>query len=155
MNFLLITGAALLLSALQARLPTAWWLGGIRFEFLPALVAYGALTFRHRRWVIALAVLAGLLQDALSAAPFGNTGAAYALATFAFIPLRHTFDRERLWMQMLAGAAASVAASLFACATAGFNGAVPKIFLLAALSAVVAPFVFFALDYTKWRSRHA
>ena len=47
MNFLLITGAALLLSALQARLPTAWWLGGIRFEFLPALVAYGALTFRR------------------------------------------------------------------------------------------------------------
>jgi len=155
MNFLLITASTLLLSALQARLPTAWWLGGIRFEFLPALVAYGALTFRHRRWAIALAVLAGLLQDALSAAPFGNTGAAYALVTFALFSLAHTFDRERLWMQMLAGAIASVAASLTAVAVVGFHGTAPKILLLAMLSAVVTPLVFFALDFAKWRTRPA
>jgi rod shape-determining protein MreD len=150
MTFLIITTSLLLLSALQARLPTAWWLGGIRFEFLPALVAYGALTFRHRGWAVTLAATAGLLQDSLSAAPFGNTGAAYALAAFALMALARAFDREWLWMQMLAGAIASVAASLPA---AGIHGAVPKILLLAALSAVVTPFVFFVLDFAKWRTR--
>jgi rod shape-determining protein MreD len=146
MNFLLLSASTLLLAALQARLPTAWWLGGVRFEFLPALVAYGALTFRHRRWALALAVAAGLLQDALSAGPFGNTGAAYALVTFALVALARTFDRERLWMQMLSGAIASVAASLAAVAVVGFHGAAPKILLLAALSAVVTPFVFFVVE---------
>lgn len=152
MNFLLIATSTLLLAALQARLPTAWWLGGIHFEFLPALVAYGALTFRHRRWVVTLAVVAGLFQDALSAGPFGNTGTAYALAAFALVALARAFDREWLWMQMLSGAIVSVAASLPA---AGVHGAVLKILLLAALSAIVTPFVFFALDFAKWRTRPA
>jgi rod shape-determining protein MreD len=150
MTFLTITTSLLLLTALQARLPTAWWLGGIRFEFLPALVAYGALTFRHRRSAITLAVVAGLLQDALSAGPFGYTVATYALAAFALVALARAFDREGLWMQMLSGAIASAAAPL---PFVGVHGAVPKILLLAALSAVVTPFVFFVLDFTRWRTR--
>ncbi len=150
MNFLIITTSALLLAALQARLPTAWWLGGIHFEFLPALVAYGALTFRHRRWALTLAVVAGLLQDALSAGPFGHTVAAYALAAFILVALARAFDREGLWMQMLSGAIASVAASL---PFVGAHGAIPKLLLLAVLSAVVTPFVFFVLDFAKWRTR--
>lgn len=155
MNFLLIATFVFLLTALQARLPTCWWLGGVRLELLPALVAYGAITFRHRRWALTLAATAGFLQDALSAGPFGNAAAAYVLVTFLLMGLARTFDRERLWMQMLSGALASLTASLTACTVAGFGGAVPKILLLAGLSAVVAPLVFFALDFLRWRVRTA
>lgn len=151
MNFLLITTALLLLAALQARLPTAWWLGGLRFEFLPALVAYGALTFRHRRWAIALAVTCGLLQDALSAGPFANTGAAYALAALLLIVLGRTLDREWILLQMLGGALLSAAASLAAVAVLGVHGVAPKLFALAAMSAVVTPPLFWAMDFLTRR----
>ncbi len=154
MNFLLMAIFTLSLTALQARLPTAWWLGGVRFEFLPALVAFGALTFRHRRWAVTLAVTAGFLQDALSAAPFGNTMAAYALAAFLLTGMARAFDREALWMQMLGGALVSLVASLAACAVVGFGGgAAWKISLLAVLSAAVTPVVFFVLDFLRWRLR--
>ncbi|MBM3860168.1 MAG: rod shape-determining protein MreD [Verrucomicrobia bacterium] len=155
MNFLIIATTALLLTALQARLPTAWWIGGFRFEFLPALVAYGALTFRRRRWAVVLAVAAGFLQDALSAGPFGNTGAAYALAALLLVTLGRAFDRDSLWMQMLAGAIASAGASLAAIAVIGGQNAALKLLLLAAVSAVIAPFLFFVLDFARWRSRPA
>lgn len=141
---------------MQARIPTFWWLGGVRLELLPALVAYGALTFRHRRWVAALAVGAGFVQDALSAGPFGNAAAGYAVAALALATVSRWFDREALWMQMTAGAATSVAVSLGACAVVGLTGgAVAKILLLAAMSAVVAPLLFLALDGIRWATRPA
>lgn len=155
MNFLLLTAATLLLTGLQARLPSWWWLGGVRLELVPALVAYGALTFRHRRWVLTLAIVAGLLQDALSAAPFGNAVAAYFFTAFFLMGLRRMFDREVLWMQMSAGALVSVVGSVAACAVVGFAGATPKILALALMSAVVAPVLFFALDGLRWMARPA
>jgi len=153
MNLWLFTTAALLCAALQARLPTAWWLGGVRFEFLPALVAYGSLSFRHWGGALALAVLAGLLQDALSAGPFGRTSLAYALAAFGLVALARAFDRRQLWMQLLAGATASVAASLMAMASLGFRGAMPKLLFVAGISALVTPPLFFALDLLGRRMR--
>jgi rod shape-determining protein MreD len=155
MNFLLMTTAMLLLAGLQACLPSWWWLGGVRLELLPALVAYGALTFRHRRWILTLAIVAGLLQDALSAAPFGNSVVAYFVVAFLLMGLRRFFDRETLWMQMSAGAFASVAVSVAACAVIGFGGVVPKISLLALMSAVVTPLVFFVSDGLRWMARPA
>ncbi len=156
MNFLINITALGLLTGLQARTPTFWWLGGVRLELLPALVAYGALTFRHRRWAVALAVGAGFLQDALSAAPFGNAAAGYAIAALALATVARWFDREALWMQMAAGAVASVAVSLAACAVVGFTGgAAMKILLLGAMSAVVAPLLFLALDGIRWAVRPA
>ena len=154
MNFLLVTTALFLFTALQARLPTLGWLGGLRLEFLPALVAYGALTFRHRRWALTLAIAAGFFQDALSAGPFGSTVAAYVVATFLLIALARNFDREAIWMPMLGGALASVAASAAAGATIGFTaGSVAKLLLLALLSGAVAPLVFLTLDSLRYRTR--
>lgn len=154
MNFLITITSLALLTAMQTRFSSCWWLGGVRVEFLPALVAYGALTFRHRRWAAALAVAAGFFQDALSAGPFGNAVAGYAVAVWVLSSLARLFDREMLWMQMLSGAIASVAVSLAACAVVGFSrGTTPKILLLAAMSAVVAPLVFLALDGARWWAR--
>ena len=67
MNALLVIVLMLVLAGVQAKLPA---LAGLRLEFLPAIVAYSALTFKRGRAVL-LAFAAGCLQDALSAGPFG------------------------------------------------------------------------------------
>lgn len=149
MNLLILSTTLFLFAALQARLPTLWWLGGIRLELLPALVAYGALTFRHRRWALTLAIVAGFCQDALSAGPFGGAVAAYVIATLVLTALTRSFDRETLWMQMLGGALASAAVSIAA------TGSPVKLLLLAGISGIIAPLVFFALDYLRYRTRTA
>lgn len=141
-------------AALQSRLPTMWWLGGLRVELLPALVAYSALSFR-RGSAIAAAIVAGLAQDALSAAPFGITGLAYGGAALLLSGLREALDRELPWVQISAGAWTAAASATVACVVVGFSqGAMLKIVLLAALSAVIAPMVFFAADYARqlWRT---
>ncbi len=149
MNFLLLTGSLLFFAALQSRLPTLWWLGGLRIEFLPALVAYGALTLRGSRALL-LALTAGFIQDALSAAPFGMTALIYGVFALVIIGVREALDRDLPWVQMGAGAIAAGAASLAACIVVGFSfGAVVKILLVAAVSAVVAPLVFLAIHYVR------
>ncbi len=145
-TFILIT-SLLIGSALQARLPTLWWLGGLRIEFLPALVAYAALTLRRGRALL-LALAAGCLQDALSAGPFGMTALMYGTFAVAIVTVREVLDRDLPWVQMGAGALAAGAASLAACAVIGFSiSAIFKIMLVALASAVVTPLVFFAIDY--------
>ena len=156
MNFLLLTASLFVFAALQARLPTLWWLGGLRLELLPALVAFGALTFRHRRWALSLAIAAGLFHDALSAGPFGATAVAYAGATLALTPLAHNFDRDTFWMQLLAGGLASVSGSAAALCVVGVHaGALGKLLLLAMISAAVTPPVFLGLDSLRHRTRPA
>lgn len=147
MNTFILIVTLLIFSALQARLPTLWWLGGLRIEFLPALVAYGALTLR-RSGALLLALAAGCLQDALSAGPFGLTALIYGTFVLATITVREVLDRDLPWVQMGAGALAAGAASLAACAVIGFSfSAVAKIVLVALASAVVTPLVFFIIDY--------
>ena len=68
MNTLIAIAGILIAVALQAHLPTLRWLGGGHVELLPALVVYAASTM-HRRRALALALVAGLTQDALSVAP--------------------------------------------------------------------------------------
>ena len=156
MNFLLLTTMLFLSAALQARLPTLWWLGGLRLEFLPSLVAYGALTFHHRRWALTLAIVAGLFQDALSAGLFGGSALAYAGATLVLTALARNFDRDTFWMQLLAGALASIGASLAAVCVVGIHaGALGKLLLLAMISAAVTPPIFLLLDSLRHRTRPA
>ena len=156
MNFLLLTASLFVFTALQARLPTLWWLGGLRLEFLPALVAYGALTFQHRRWALALAIAAGFFQDALSAGPFGATALAYVVVTLGLTAMARNFDRETVGMQLLAGALASVSASMAALCLVGIHaGAIGKLLLLATLSGPVTLLAFLALDSLRYRTRSA
>jgi rod shape-determining protein MreD len=146
MNFLLITASLFIAVALQAHLPGML---GLRLEFLPALVAYGVLAFR-RGPALLLAVAAGCLQDALSAAPFGLTGLAYGIVAVVLAGMREVLDRDLPWVQMGAGAVMSATASFTALCVLGFSiSAICKLLLLAALSAVITPVVSLIADYCQ------
>jgi rod shape-determining protein MreD len=147
--------SVLVAAGAQARLPALSWLGGLRLELLPALVAYGALTLRRSR-VAAVALVAGAMQDALSAAPFGISALAYAFAAGILIGTRDALDRDLPWVQMAAGALASGACSVAACAVIGFTfSALAKLVVLALLSSLLTPVLFFAADHVRARWKWA
>jgi rod shape-determining protein MreD len=142
MNLLLITTTLLGLTTLQARLPELF---GLRLEFLPALVAYGALTFRRGN-ALWLALIAGGMQDALSAAPFGITALAYGAATLVLAGLRDVLDRDLPPLQFVAGALVSATAAIAAGCVLGFSW---KIIPVAGTTGLITPLFFFATDYTR------
>jgi rod shape-determining protein MreD len=143
MNFLLITLTLFVLTTFQVRLPAMF---GLRLEFLPALVAYGALTFRRGNALL-LALVAGFTQDALSAAPFGITALAYGIVALILAGLRDVLDRDLPPLQFAAGALVAAAASMAAFCVLGFSF---KIFPVACLAGIVTPVFFFAADYTRF-----
>ncbi len=143
-----------LTAALQAALPSAWWLGGLRLELLPALVACGVLMLsRYPVSALALAIMAGLAQDALSATPFGLTALAYGSAAVVILLLDEILDPELPWVQMTAGAIASATAAAAACASLGFSaGTVGKLVVLALISAVITPLAYMLLAlFRRWQ----
>lgn len=144
MNWLLTIVSLLIGGALQARLPA---LGGIRLEFLPAVAAFGTLTLGRTGGFIC-ALLAGGVQDALSAAPFGVSVLGYGAAFILVDSLHSLLDRELPPLQMMAGAIYSAGATI----AAGFFGG--KMLVLALVSALLTPFVFFALDFARYQWRH-
>jgi rod shape-determining protein MreD len=150
MNILLLSGILLLLAALQVRLPAIPALG-VHLEFLPALVAYGALTL-SRPGMLTLALIAGFTNDALSAGPFGLTGIAFAISGMIIYALREALDRELPALQIAAGVLVTVITAVAACCVAGFSGGrILRIALLATFATVVTPVLFFALDYLRYR----
>ena len=149
MSMLIAIAGILLTAALQATVPAFWAFGGVRIEFLPALVAYAALTM-HRGRAIAIAIIAGLVQDALSAGPFGLTALAYGIVTILMTTLREVLDRDLPWMQMGAGALTSIAAATLAFFAVGISLAtIFKMIVVASLSGLVTVILFFVLDYTR------
>ena len=119
MNFLLVIVLMLVLAGVQARLPA---IAGLRIEFLPAIVAYSALTFKQGR-AIFCAFAAGCLQDALSAGPFGVTACAYAIAALVITNLGTVLDRNLPFVPLLAGSIAAVACAIGAFCIIGVTGA--------------------------------
>ena len=154
MNTLMAIAGILIAAALQARMPTLWWLGGVRMEFLPALVAYASLTM-HRRRAVILALVAGMMQDALSAAPFGVSALAYGSSALLMTSLCDALDRDLPWVQLSAGALTSVAAAVIAFLVAGVSfGVVFKMIVVASISGIISVMLFFVLDYARmaWRT---
>ena len=143
MNLLLITVTLLSLTTLQVRLPAMF---GLRLEFLPAFVAYAALTFRRGNALL-VALVAGFMQDALSAAPFGITALAYGIAALLLTGLRDVLDRGIPPLQFASGALVSAAAAVAAFFVLGFSF---KILFVAGFAGVITPFFFFAADYTRF-----
>ena len=143
MNLFLVTITLWLLVTLQVRLPTLF---GLRIEFLPALVAYGALTFRRGNALL-LALVAGFTQDALSAAPFGITALGYGVSALLVTALRDVLDRDIVPLQFAAGALVSAAAAIAAFFVVGFSF---KVVPVACLAGVITPLFFFAADYTRY-----
>ena len=140
-------------AALQSRLPSLTWLGSVRLEFLPALVVYGALTLGKGRAYL-LAASAGFIQDALSAAPFGISALSYVIATVVMLDLREVLDRDLPWIQMAAGALTSLTLSLAVWFVIGISfGIIFKSLLLAIISGIITPLLFFAMDFTRYTVR--
>jgi rod shape-determining protein MreD len=155
MTTLLIILGTVVAASLQALLPTLWWLGGVRIELLPALIVYGALTLPGRQAFV-LAVTAGLAQDALSAAPFGISALAYSAAALVMIFLREALHRELPWVQFGAGAVTATGSAVIACVVAGISfGTILKVLLLAAITGLITPVLFFALDLARMKWRNA
>jgi rod shape-determining protein MreD len=149
MNTLIAIAGILIAVALQAHMPTLWWLGGVRVELLPALVVYAALTM-HRRRALVLALVAGLIQDALSAAPFGISALAYGISAIVTTSLREALDRDLPWMQWSAGALTSITASIIAFFAVGISfGNVFKMLAAASIAGTVTLILFFVLDYAR------
>ena len=145
MNTLIAIAGILIAAALQARLPMLWW----RVELLPALVAYAALTM-HRRRALALALIAGLTQDALSAAPFGISALAYGISAVVATSLRDALDRDLPWMQWSAGALTSIIASIIAFFAIGISfGNLFKMLMVASVAGMATVALFFVLDYAR------
>jgi rod shape-determining protein MreD len=149
MSTLIAIAGILITAALQVRMPTFWVFGGMRIEFLPALVAYAALTM-HRGRAIAVAVFAGLMQDALSAGPFGLSALAYGVSAILMTTLREVFDRDLPWMQMSAGVLASMAVAVVSFFAVGISLAtIFKMVLVTSISGVITVLLFFVLDYAR------
>ncbi|HTS19943.1 MAG TPA: rod shape-determining protein MreD [Verrucomicrobiae bacterium] len=149
MNTLIAIAGILIAVALQAHMPTLTWIGGVRVEFLPALVVYAALTM-HRRRALMLALAAGLAQDSLSAAPFGISALAYGITTLVITSLREALDRDLPWVQWSAGASTSLVASVLVFFVIGLSfGNIIKMFLVASLSGALTVVLFFVADYAR------
>jgi rod shape-determining protein MreD len=149
MSTLIAIAGILIAAALQAHMPTFWWLGGVHVELLPALVVYAALTM-HRRRALVLALVAGLTQDALSAAPFGISALAYGISAIVVTSLREALDRDLPWMQWSAGALTSLIASVIAFFAMGLSfGNVIKMLVVASMAGMATVVLFFILDYTR------
>ena len=149
MNTLIAIAGILIAAALQARMPTLWWLGGVRLEFLPAFVAYASLTMPRRR-AVALALMAGMMQDALSAAPFGVSALAFGISALLMTGLRDALDRDLPWVQLGVGALTSAAASIVAFLVVGISFSVVfKMAVVAFISGLIAVMLYFVLDYTR------
>ncbi|MGD0058376.1 MAG: rod shape-determining protein MreD [Verrucomicrobiia bacterium] len=149
MKTLIAIAGILIAVALQARMPTLWWLGGVHVELLPALVVYAALTM-HRRRALVLALVAGLTQDALSAAPFGISALAYGIAAIVTTSLREALDRDLPWMQWSAGALTSITASIIVSFAVGISiGNAFKMLMAASIAGMATVVLFFVLDYAR------
>ena len=143
MKLLLVLALMLLFAGVQARLPAV---AGLRFEFLPALVAYSALTFKPGRAILC-AFVAGCFQDALSAGPFGITAGAYAMAAWVIASLGTVLDRDLPFVPLLAGSLAAVAGALGAFCIIGVTGAaLLKLAGIALLAGLITIPVFLVVD---------
>jgi rod shape-determining protein MreD len=149
MDTLIAIVGILAVGALQSRLPAIQWLGDVRLEFLPAIVAYVALTVQQRS-ALALALVAGLMQDAFSAAPFGIAALAYGVCAILMTSLREALDRDLPWVQFSAGVLTSMAGAILAFFVVGISvGTVFKMMMVASLSGALTIVTFFALDYAR------
>ena len=145
MTLFILTISTLLAAAVQARLPTLWWLGGLRLELVPAAAAYMALRLPWRQ-AVGMSVLAGLAQDALSGAPFGVSALAYSTVAMGMNLLREIIDPDLPVVHVAAAAAMSAVGSLAAFCVVGVSfGYAVKLLLVAVLAGVAAPPVFIAL----------
>ena len=146
--FAILAGAAL-----QPVLPRLTWLGHAPFPLLAGLVVYYAF-LRNQRWMLAAAMLAGLVEDLLGLMPVGCTSFGYVLAGsvchyFRGMVMVRQWSTHALFGAMAAALTVLVNAGLLA--AGGTYGGGPGWLLLRLLGealagAVATPLVFRAVE---------
>ncbi len=138
---------------LQATLPTAPWLGGMRPPLLLCVVLTDALT--RKETPVGIALVAGLVQDSLGPVPLGFSSLCFlAAADLANRRRSLVFSAEGV-THVVFGAAAAALVTLAVYALMVFSGpfSLPltrvalKAVGAAALGALCLPLVFRALDW--------
>ena len=153
--FLLLV-ASLVAVVTQSALANLLTWGGVRVELMPGLVAYAAMS---TRWPLALwlALVGGVFQDALSANRLGVSAMALAVVAVLFWPARRLVFRDQWLTQFIVGGVASLLFSLIVWSMLAASGlgwgvswtGVARIFQVALLSLLVAPFFFRAMDRVR------
>ena len=112
----MMTGVVMLFSALaagfmQGLLPGPAWLGQARWPLLLGVVLYYALQ-RNTVTMLTAAVLAGFVQDALSAVPLGYSACAFVAVGWGAAHFRQLVLSEALVTQAFFGLTGSALANL-------------------------------------------
>ncbi len=113
LNVLLLLVVAYLVVWVQATFTETRHVLGAQFDLLPSLTVYAALR-SNLPGVLAVSVLGGLLQDAISANPLGVTMLPLFVAGSAVQQGREYVLREQNYAQMILGLAASAFCPLLA-----------------------------------------
>lgn len=106
MNVLLILFSLVVASIAQALLPASAWFGLAKAPILLGTVVYYAFT-RNRNQMLMVAVLAGVLQDALGMIPLGFSSACFVLVGLLVHGFRDSVFVFRVVTHFVVGALAS------------------------------------------------
>jgi cell shape-determining protein MreD len=106
MAFLLLVA-----TLVQSLVPAVAWLGDSKLPCLLGVVLYYALT-QSRGMVVAVAILAGIIQDSLSLIPLGYSALCFVTASVILVQSRGVLFRDSLVTVAMTGAIVSALTTL-------------------------------------------
>lgn len=153
LNRTLLVFVALLLVVIQSTVASVFTIQGTKFELLPALVVYCAMSASVRTALL-VAFCSGLCQDVLSAGRLGLSALPLCGIAIVFTNFRPLLFREFWVIQSLLGALAAFAASawmvLCQLVSVGHNtvtiATLATVFWIVVTSAALTPLLFGVLD---------
>lgn len=154
MNWLVMIFSLVCAAVAQALLPSWTVFGVARPPILLGVVMYYALT-RSPEMVFITAVLAGLLQDALSLIPFGYSACVFCVVAMTLRRFKEMVFVFRAVTHLILGAVASAGVAIGLGMLLVFNGQiqinlswlVTRVLGALAAGAVVVPLVFQAIEW--------
>lgn len=150
-NFLMITTLAMIVA--QCAIASAINIAGVKFDLMPALVLYAALSTSWPR-TLAVAIVAGLIIDALSLGAFGLSLPPLAIAGVIINHFQKVLYRDQWPLQCVLAAGISLGCSIWTWLLL-HTGPTPlamtldivlKMLLMASLASLVTTPIFWLLD---------
>lgn len=149
-SFLL--AAAMLVMAFQCALAAVVNLAGVKFDLMPAMVVFAALFASWNRALL-VAIVCGLLLDALSFQTLGLSVVPFAVVAAAINHFQRVLFRDNILLQAAFGGAISLALSAWTWLLLALSetplplefGIAAKMALIALLAALAAPLLLWLL----------
>lgn len=144
--------------AFQCALAAVVSLAGVKFDLMPATVVFAALFAPWNRTLF-VAVVCGLLLDALSFQALGLSVAPFAVAAAAINHFQRILYRDNILLQAALGSAVSLASSVWTWLLLALSptplpfesGIAAKMALIALLAALGAPILLWLLkSAARW-----